>query len=88
MLTLVWETVIITLFVIIMITLLVAGVREIFFGIKERDIAQIAVGVMLGLVFLMIVLGPFVDTKKCLECNESYPLEYQYCPNDGTRLEE
>lgn len=39
-------------------------------------------------VFLMIVLGPFVDTKKCLECNESYPLEYQYCPNDGTRLEE
>ena len=71
-----------------MITLLVAGVREIFFGIKKRDIAQIVVGVMLGLVFLMIVPGPFVDTKKCLECNESYPLEYQYCPNDGTRLEE
>lgn len=88
MLTLVWETVIITLFVIIMITLLVAGVREIFFGFKERDIAQIVLGVMLGLVFLMIVLGYFVDTKKCLECNESYPLEYQYCPNDGTKLEE
>lgn len=66
MLTLAWEIVIITLFVIVMIALLAAGVLEIFFGIIERDIAQIAVGVMLGLVFLMIVLGPFVDTKNVL----------------------
>ena len=88
MLTLAWEIVIITLFVIVMIALLAASVLEIFFGIIERDIAQVVVGVMLGLVFLMFVLCPFVDTKKCLECDESYPLEYQYCPKDGTRLEE
>ena len=88
MFALVWEIVLIMLFVIDMIALLVAGVHAIFFGIIERNIVQVVVGVILGLVFLMFVMGIFVDTKKCLECDESYPLEYQYCPKDGTRLEE
>lgn len=76
------------IFIIILAVLLAICVSAIFSAIKENDAVSLVVGVLASLIFLFVCLLPFAYTQKCHTCNESYSYEYQYCPKDGTKLEE
>lgn len=88
MLTLIFAAIAVVLFVLMVLFLLGISISGIYSGIKERKLESVLVGIVWGLVFLFVVLYPFAYTKNCPVCNKSYSYEYQYCPKDGTKLEE
>lgn len=88
MLALICELIGLILFIIAAVFLLWISISGILSGIKENDAGGIVAGLVFGLIFLLVCLYPFAYTKNCPVCNESYSYEYQYCPKDGTKLEE
>lgn len=65
----------------------------VYFGINDGEIVETVMGVLMLLTIVIGISSMFITScnkvsKQCPICNNSFSDEYQYCPKDGTRLEE
>lgn len=65
----------------------------VYFGIDDGEIAETLMGVFMLLIVIIGISAMFITSynkspNQCPTCNDSYSDEYQYCPKDGTKLEE
>lgn len=65
----------------------------VYFGINDDEIVEAIMGVLMLLTVIIGISAMFITScnkvsNQCPICNDSYSDEYQYCPKDGTRLEE
>jgi hypothetical protein len=78
----------VVLFFLLVALCLYSAISGILYGTRRNDYRSLILGILALFIFLFFVLYPFVYGKKFPACNEPYSDEYQYCPKDGTKLEE
>lgn len=65
----------------------------VYFGINDGEIVEAVMGILMLLTVIIGISAMFITScnkvsNQCPTCSNSYSDEYEYCPKDGTRLEE